>query len=192
MQNNNQKSRNDVHINTLNYFSMGGNCIYAFINTVYLNTFPLNDTAGFLAVSRYYDEYFTGVGSSRSNALYDWKAKFHCYFQRFEALGTKDDKDNALYEFMKNSVDIKVYNANKTVVKTVEGTISNCRLCNYCPCSFKLKGSPDIYQVPAYTEVDPSFILLERGDSFRGIFEYSPADLKLIKIRYAEKIDHAT
>lgn len=181
-------SKDEVHINTLNYFSMGGNCIYAFINTVYLNTFPLNDTTGFLAVSRYYDEYFTGMGSSRSNALYDWKSKFHCYFQRFDMLGTTNDKDIALYKLMKDSVDLQVYNANKTIVKTVEGVISNCRLDKYCPCSFKLKGSQDIYQVPPYADVDPTFILLERGDKFRAVFEYKPSDYKLVKIRYAERI----
>ena len=182
-------SKEEVHINTLNYFSMGGNCIYAFINTVYLNTFPLNDTTGFLAVSRYYDEYFTGMGSSRSNALYDWKSKFHCYFQRFETLGANDDKSIALYNFMKDSIDLQVYNANKTHVKTVEGIISNCRMDRYCPCSFKLKGSPDIYQVPPYMDVDSSFLLLDRGDKFYAVFEYSPVDFKLLKIRYAERID---
>lgn len=181
------KGESEVHYNKLDYFSMSGSCMYSFYKTKCLNTFPLKDKPGFIATCQGFDEYFVGVGKSRSSAIYDWKAKFHCNYQRLSEQKSKTENEESLYKKLEETFDVDVYNANKTTVRVVHGIIASCRDDTKCPCSYRFKGSADTYQVPAYEYVDSSLFLLNKGDRFRGVFEYRNRDYKLLRILYAEK-----
>lgn len=183
------ETNKSVQQDNLTYFSMSEDCMYSFTQTQVLNTFPLKDKPGFQAVTRNFDDYFVGVGKSRGSALYDWKAKFHCYYQLLSLQGTTTDWEKNLFNAMQDVIDVDVYNANTTRSVLVNGTINSCREGDICPCSFKLKGSQDIYQVPAYEYVDPTFFLLHKGDKFRAVFEYRNRDNKLTRILYAERLE---
>ncbi len=176
---------NTPHINTINFFSMGKNFMYLFISTQYLITAPA-EKFGFQATSKVFDE-FEGYGRSRSTALTDWKSKFHGLFQLYELKGVTNESEECLYKKMLSSIDLQVYRANRIHRKWVKGVITNCRFGNFFPCSYKLEGSPDIYQVPDYSVVDPTFILLEKGSPFRALFEYN-MDNKLQRILFGEEL----
>lgn len=178
-----------VNSNKLSYFSMSEDCIYSFIVPQVLHTFPLRDKPGYLAVTKNFDDYFVGIGKNRGSALYDWKVKFHCYFQRFSLLGTREDWEKELFDKMQDLIDMTVYDANTTSATLVYGTINSCREGELCPCSYRLDGSADIYQVPAYEYVDSTFFLLNKGEHFRAVFEYRNRDNKLSKILYAEPFE---
>lgn len=182
------ETENLVHSNRLTYFSMSEDCMYSFIQPQVLNTFPLKDKPGYIAATKNFDDYFVGLGKNRGSALYDWKAKFHCYFQRFSLLGTRAEWEKEMFDLMQDIIDMQVYNANTTAAVLVHGTINSCRENDICPCSFRLDGSADIYQVPAYEYVDPTFFLLHKGEKFRAVFEYRNRDNKLSKILYAEPL----
>lgn len=178
-----------VHSNKLTYFSMSEDCIYSFTQAQVVHTFPLRDKPGYLAVTKDFDDYFVGVGKNRGSALYDWKVKFHCYYQRFSILGAKADWEKELFDKMQEVIDTTVHDVNKTTATLVYGTINSCRANDLCPCSFKLDGSPDIYQIPAYEYVDQTLFLLHKGEKFRAVFEYRNRDNKLLRILYAESME---
>lgn len=177
------------HLNTVDFFCMSGNCLYQFDPAQYVSTIPMSSSKGYLATNRDFDLYFVGMGKSRSSAMYDWKAKFHGHFQRFEKSGASTEKEKELYKRMKEAIDLELYKVNRTILKMVKGTVTNCRLGILFPCSYKLDGSSNIYQVPEYYNVDTSFLLLEKGTPFRAVFEYQPEDYTVRKILFGEKLD---
>ena len=148
----------------------------------------LEEGRGFITVCRNYDPHFIGVGKTREEAAYDWKAKFHYFFQKFLIFGPGTMKEERLFRLMKKNVKMDVYERNSTTVKIVLGTIEDCRHNKECPRSFRLEGSDEICEVPPYEYVDTSFMFLMKGDRFRGVFEYQDRDNKLIRIRHAMPI----
>lgn len=181
-------SEGSVQYKEVPYFAMSEDCIYSFINPLGLNTMTLKNEPGFITVCRGYDEHFIGVGKTRAEAAYDWKAKFHCFFQKFLIHGPSTDKEEKLYRLMRDNIDMDVYERNSTTNRVVVGTIEDCRFYNQCPRSYSLEGSDGVYDIPPYEFVDKSFMLLKKGDRFRGVFEYQNRDYKLIRILYATLI----
>lgn len=175
------------HLNTVDFFCMSGNCIYQFEPVQYVNTIPMSRSKGYLATNHVFDLFFVGMGKSRSSAMYDWKAKFHGYFQKFETEGPSNEKDEVFYQQMKDVIDLELYRVNRTILKMVTGTITNCRLGIMFPCSYKLDGSPNIYQVPEYYNVDTSFMLLEKDAKFRALFELNPDSYHVNRILFGEE-----
>jgi hypothetical protein len=195
----------------LNFFAMGEDCEYSFVKPPFINIMPLRNGNGFLVVSRGFDEYFTGSGKTESEAFYNWKVHFHYYFQLFSRHGVHSDADVKLYNIMQDILDMKVYDRHSTTNRLVLGTIEECRtiehsICLYSsdpswspgrnnhkpektlPTLFRLEGSDELCEVPSLLHVDPSFLLLKKGDRFRGVFEYRDHDNALIRIHFAKRI----
>ncbi|MBR5709572.1 MAG: hypothetical protein IKX40_02335 [Thermoguttaceae bacterium] len=181
-------SDDHVQFKNVPFFAMSEDCDYSFINPLGLNTMQMRDESGFITVCRYYDEHFIGVGKTRAEAAYDWKAKFHCFFQKFLIHGPSSDKEEELYRLMRDNIDMDAYERNSTTNREVVGTIVDCRFDDQCPRSYSLDGSDGVYEIPPYEHVDNSFMLLKKGDRFRGLFEYQNSDYKLIRILYATLI----
>lgn len=168
-------------------FTMG-NCIYNFPEKLGLNALKLPNAPGYISVSRGYDTFFIGVGNQADSAMYDWKTKFHGFFQRFEIYGPANEKEEELYEIISNHIDLELYRANRYYTRVEEGTIVGSRFYELFPSSYQLKGSDEIKPVPDYADVDPSFVVLEKGDKFKAVFEYRVSDNKLQKVLYGERV----
>ena len=177
----------EVIYKELDEFTMG-NCLYHFPDKIGLNAMKLPDEPGYITVCRGFDEYFIGVGNQAESAMYDWKAKFHGFFQRFEIYGPSNEKEERLKEFIDSCVDLELYRANRYYTRIQEGTITGGRFYNLFPSSYQLKGSEKIQPLPDYADIDPSFIVLEQGDDFRAVFEYRLSDNCLQRILYGEKV----
>ena len=170
------------------FFAMSEDCDYSFIDPLGLNTMGFEDEPGFITVCRGYDEHFIGSGKTRAESAYDWKAKFHYFFQKFLIHGPSTDEEEKLYHLMRDNIDMDAYERNLTTNREVVGTIEDCRFYDQCPRSYSLEGSDGVYEIPPYEHVDKSFMLLKKGDRFRGLFEYQNRDYKLIRILYATRI----
>ena len=181
-----------VIVKEVKEFTFGGNCHYKFKKPLVLNALSLRDQPGFVIVNRYLDLFFIGVGKSVESAIYDWESKFHGYFQRFEEYGFLTDKEEELYNILLNLMDMEAYKADKLYTKAVEGKICSCREDNYFPCSYSLKNSEEVRQFPEYTQTDPKLLVLEKGDSFYGIFEYKLTDNSLQRVLYIERLSNET
>lgn len=177
-----------VQFKEVPYFAMSEDCVYSFIKPLRLHTLPSRRDDGFLAVCRYYSRYFAGDGKTREEAYYDWKAKFHYFFQLFLKYGPSTMKDEELFRLMQDNLKKDVYERNSTTNRIVLGTIVDCRLDNECPRSFWLESADELCEVPPYEHVDVSFMLLLKGDRFRGVFEYRNIDNKLLRILHAMPI----
>ena len=177
-----------VRYKEVSYFAMSEDCIYSFIDPLGLNFMELEDHKGFMAACRNYDLHFMGFGKTREEAAYDWKAKFHFFYQKFLVYGPRTMKERVLFHLMRDNIKKDVYNWNSTTNRIVLGTIETCRYFNECPCKFRLEGSDEVCEVPPYEYVDTSFMFLMKGDRFRGVFEYQDRDNKLIRIRHAMPI----
>lgn len=183
-ENNNE---DEVIYKELNEFTLGG-CLYHFPNKIGLNAMKLPDAPGYITVCRGFDEYFIGVGNQADSAMYDWKVKFHGFFQRFEVYGPSNEKEENLQEIMHNCVDLDLYKSNRYYVKVQEGVITGTRFYGKFPCSYQLDGLDKIQPLPDYDNIDPSFIILEQGDRFKVLFEYRLLDNDIHRILYGEKV----
>lgn len=181
-------SDNAIQYIRVNYFAMSEDCVYSFEDVQILNVLPVRGRHQFIVVNRYFDKLFIGVGDTPTEAVYDWKMKFHFFFQRFSRLGPCNPFEENMFNTMQKIINVDAYDRNSTTNKTVLGTIEDCRFKNKCPSAFRLEGSDEICKVPPYEYVDPSFILLRRGDRFRGVFEYRDCDNKLLRILSAMPI----
>ncbi len=181
-------SEGSVQYKEVSFFAMSEDCVYSFIDPLGLNVMELEEGKGFITVCRGYDEHFIGRGMTREEAAYDWKAKFHCFFQKFMKFGPSNMKEEKLFRLMKKNMRMDVYERNSTSNRIVLGTIEECRFYDMCPRTFRLESSDEVCEVPPYEYVDASFMLLKKGDRFRGVFEYQDRDNKLIRILHAMPI----
>ena len=177
-----------VQYKEVSCFAMNENCMYSFIDPLGLNVMDMEEGKGFITVCRNYDEHFIGVGKTREEAAYDWKAKFHCFFQKFMTLGPSTMKEEKLFLLMRKNMKMDEYDRDLTSNRIVLGTIEECRFFEEFPSSFRLESSDELCEVPSYEYVDRSFMLLRKGDRFRGVFEYQDRDNKLIRILHAMPI----
>ena len=121
-----------VQYKEVTYFAMSEDCIYSFINPLGLNIMELDEEKGFMTVCRNYDPHFIGFGKTREEATYDWKAKFHYFFQKFLLHGPSTMKEERLFRLMRKNVRKDVYDRNTTTNRIVLGTIEDCRFFNEC------------------------------------------------------------
>ncbi|MBR6435615.1 MAG: hypothetical protein IKS45_03840 [Thermoguttaceae bacterium] len=179
---------NSIEKVCVNFFAMSEDYMYSFEETLILNVMIVKQHKEIFVVNRDFDLLFIGVGNTRNEAIADWKMKFHYFFQRFSRLGTRNPFEDKMFRIMQNIIDTDAYDRNATTNRIVLGTIEDCRFEYECPCSFRLEGSDELCEVPSGDFVDPSFILLKKGDRFRGVFEYRDSDNKLLRIHYAMPI----
>ncbi len=181
-------NENAVERVRVNFFALSEDCMYSFKEELFLFVLHSKKQSKLFVVNREFDLLFIGVGDDRDKAIADWKMKFHYFFQRFSRWGTRNPFEGKMFRTMQSLIDSDAYDRNATTSKVVLGTIEDCQFNNNCPCTFKIEGSDELCSVPSYMHVDPSFILLKRGDRFRGIFEYRNSDNKLLRILHAMPI----
>lgn len=181
-------NENAVEQVRVNFFALSEDCMYSFKEALVLYVLHSPKQSRLFVVNREFDPLFTGDGDNRDEAIANWKMKFHYFFQRFSRWGTRNPFEDKMFRIMQSLIDTDAYDRNATTNRIVLGTIEDCQFNNNCPCTFKIEGSDELCSVPPYMHVDPSFILLKRGDRFRGVFEYRNSDNKLLRIHYAESI----
>ena len=181
-------NENAVEQVRVNFFAQSEDCMYSFKEELVLYVLHAKKENKRIVVNREFDLLFIGVGNDRDEAIADWKMKFHYFFQRFSRWGTRNPFEEKKFRTMQRLIDTDAYDRNATTNKIVLGTIEDCRFHNNCPCTFKIEGSDELCSVPSYMHVDPSFILMKKGDRFRGVFEYRNSDNKLLRIHYAMPI----
>ena len=181
-------NENTVEQVRVHFFALSEDCMYSFKKELVLNVMYVKNQSKIFVVNLYFDLLFIGVGDDRDEAIADWKMKFHYFFQRFSRWGTRNPFEEKKFRTMQRLIDTDAYDRNATTNRIVLGTIEGCQFHNNCPSAFKIEGSDELCSVPPYMHVDPSFILLKRGDRFRGIFEYRNSDNKLLRIHYAMQI----
>lgn len=181
-------NENAVEQVRVHFFALSEDCMYSFKEALVLYVLHSRKQNKRIVVNREFDPLFFGIGDDRDEAIVDWKMKFHYFFQRFSRWGTRNPFEDKMFKAMQNIIDTDVYDRNATTNRIVLGTIEDCQFNNNCPCTFKIEGSDELCTVPSYLHVDPSFILLKKGDRFRGIFEYRNIDNKLLRILHAMPI----
>lgn len=180
-----------VVVQEISEFTFGRNCVYMFPKPLTLNAMPMRGQPGFIVVNRQFDPFFIGVGKTVESGIYDWESKFHGYYQRFERLGYFTEKEEQLYELMSQVMDKKVYRENRCCTKIVSGEIVGCREEHgLFPCSYKLDNSGEMKPFPEYTTVDAQLMTLEKGDRFKGVFEYRLSDGSLKSVLHIERLSN--
>lgn len=180
-----------VVVKQIDEFTFGRNCIYKFPESLTLNALPMRGQPGFIIVNRHFDPFFIGMGKTIDSGIYDWESKFHGYYQRFEQLGFFTEEEEKLYELMSSVLDKKAYKESRCCTKVVTGEIASCREQHgLFPSSYKLYNSDELKPFPEYTETDPKLMTLEKGDKFKGVFEYKVSDGSLKSVLYIEKLSN--
>lgn len=182
---------NNVIVKKVSEFTFGHNCVYRFQEPLVLNAIALRDQPGFIVVNIYFDEFYIGVGKSVDSAIYDWETKFHGYYQRFERLGYLTPREEEIYNIMSSLLDVDYYKENQHYAKVVTGEIVSCREYDgLFPSSYKLTGSEELKPFPEYTRTDANLMTLEKGDKFKGVFEYKLSDGSLHSVLYIERLSN--